>query len=344
VAVTTGATAGAILLTAPTSVIVGASATATTVLAVVRPLHFAALPRLARGPDQLVSANATSSMSDAFALFAGPVIAGLVTATAGPWLVVVGSTAASAVATLLCLRLRLGAPPSRSEESVGAVPAPRSRLAMTRDPGSLTLVLVMSTGFLIGGALDVLAVAYSENVLGRGEAGAGLLVGSIGIGAFVGAMIAGRLSHGRRLAPIVVLGGVVQGLAVALVAGVGSTSAAVAAIALTGAGGAFLSVAGRTLLQRAMDDALLARVFAFLESASLLGFAAGAAVAPTLITMFSAAGAFVPLGLTVAVVTTVVALPILRLDLRVAVALDPRPTSEDVAVSGTATSPGPLAR
>lgn len=318
VAVTTGLTAGSILSAAPTIVVIGASATATTTMAVVRPLHFAALPRLARTPESLVSANATSSMADGFALFAGPTLAGVGAATAGPWLVLVASAAAAGAAALLCVRLTPVAA-TTVQASPGWRAAYRSLHVVRRDARLLALTLVMSTQFLIGGALDVLAVAYSERVLSRAQAEAGLLVGSLGIGAVVGAMAAGRLTRGRRLTPVVVLGGVVQGLAVALVAALDSTAAAVGAIALTGAGGALLTVAGRTLIQNAVDDGLLAGLFAVLESAALLGFAAGAAVAPGLIAMFSPAGAFVPLGLASAAVTVGTAAVFLRLDLPAAV-------------------------
>jgi predicted MFS family arabinose efflux permease len=260
-------------------------------------------------------------------------LAGLGAATAGPWLVAVASTAAAATSSLLCVRLRPVTAGTAEQESAGWRSASRSLHLVRRDPRLLALVLVMSTQFIIGGALDVLAVAYSERVLSRGEAGAGLLVGSIGIGAVTGAMIAGRLTRSRRLTPVVVFGGILQGLAVALVAASHSTPAAVGAIALTGAGGALLTVAGRTLLQSLMDDGLLAGLFAVLESASLLGFAAGAAVAPSLILMFSAAGAFVPLGVAAAVVTAAAAASILRLDPRVPVVRDLRVAPDDVIVA-----------
>ena len=87
-------------------------------------------------------------------------------------------------------------------------------------------------------------------------------------------------------------------------------------LALTGMGATLVMVSGRTLLQRATDDRILARVFAVQEGTSLLGLALGAAIAPVLIDRLSPAGAFVPLGLGMMLLTIGVIGFIRRLDAR----------------------------
>ena len=87
VAVATFATTIAILASAPVPVVVTCSALATVAVAVVRPFHFASVPMMSRTPADLVSANALSSVADGFALFLGPVAAGIGAALAGPALV-----------------------------------------------------------------------------------------------------------------------------------------------------------------------------------------------------------------------------------------------------------------
>ena len=85
-------------------------------------------------------------------------------------------------------------------------------------------------------------------------------------------------------------------------------------VVVAGAGGTVLLVAGRTLLQRTADERMLARVFAVQEATSLVGLAVGAAVAPLLVARLSPGGAFLPLGLGAAAVTTLGFLLVRQLD------------------------------
>jgi len=312
VAAATLATTIAILVSAPVAVVVTCSALATIAVAVVRPFHFASIPMLSRSPDDLVSANALSSVADGFALFIGPVAAGFGAAAMGPGLVLSVSTLLALSATLLCLGLRLG--PAAPFDDTSA-PSWRSAFAglgtFWRDWAPLALLLVLTTRFVLGGATDVLGVAYSEDVLDMGESGAGLIIGAIGIGGLVGGAMAGSLAVRTRLAPVLLASGVVQGAAFAAVALIVLLAPAVVALAVSGMAAAVMMVAGRTLLQRTSDEAVLARVFSVQEGTSLLGLALGAILAPMLVDRLDPAAAFVPLGIG-AVLLTVVCYPLMR--------------------------------
>jgi MFS family permease len=317
VAVTTGLTALALAVGAPVSVVIVASTTATTAVAVVRPIHFAALPQLASSVDDLVSANSLSSVADGVGLFVGPALAGLGVAISGPWLVFTVGAIVSTLATLACLRLNLAsATADADDEPEGWRAALQGLGTLWGDWGSLALLLVLTTNFVLTGALDVLGVSFSESVLRRGQSGAGLIIGAIGIGGLVGAVLAATVTVRRRLAPVILVVGVLEGLSFAFVSTVGVLLPAMGAIAVVGAGEAVLMVSGRTLLQRSIDDRVLARVFAVQEGASLLGLAVGAAMVPVLIHWLSPAKAFVPLGLGAAVVVLAGTVSIRRLDAR----------------------------
>ena len=311
VATATLVTTVALLLSAPVAVVVAGSSLATVALAVVRPLHYAALPRLARSPEELVSANALSSMGEGLAYFAGPILAGVGVQASGAGLVFAVATLAGVLATALCLRLGLGrrsvdgAGDEGWRAAVGGLTALRGQWAV------LILLLVLTAHRVLGGAVDVLGVSFASSVLDISETGAGLVIGAIGIGGFIGGLIAGSLALGSRLSAVIVGSGVVQGLGFAAVALTGLLAPTVVFLAVCGMAGAILLVAGRTLLQRTTDDAVLARVFAVLESAGLLGVALGAALAPWLIDTWGAANAFVPLGLAVALVV-LVGFPLVR--------------------------------
>ena len=318
VAVTVVLTLVALLAEAPVAVVITASATTTIALAVVRPIHFAALPQLASTPDELVSANSLSSVADGVAYFAGPILAGFGAAIAGPWLVFAGASVAALTATLLCLRLGLPAPAptERGDKTEGFRAALAGLQTMWGDWAALALLLVLTTRFVIGGAMDVLGVSFSTSVLGLGQSGAGLIIGAVGIGGILGASVAATVSRRPSLVPVVIGGGVLLGGGVAVVAFFDRLGTAMAALALAGVGGALLIVGGRTLLQRITDDRVLARVFAVQESTSLLGVALGTAVSPFLIHQFSAAGAFIPMGIGVVLVTVVTFTLVRRLDAR----------------------------
>jgi MFS family permease len=89
-------------------------------------------------------------------------------------------------------------------------------------------------------------------------------------------------------------------------------------LALAGTAGAVMIVSGRTLLQRATDDRVLARVFAIQESTTLLGTALGAVLAPLAIDRFTARGAFLPIGLACVLVALVGVAFVRQLDARAA--------------------------
>ena len=90
----------------------------------------------------------------------------------------------------------------------------------------------------VTGALDILGVAYAEEVLALAEDGAGLLIGSLGVGGLIGAFAGASLSQGRRLARVVIGGAVLEGAAFALVPVWGLLLPAAVTLALTGFGGA----------------------------------------------------------------------------------------------------------
>jgi MFS family permease len=320
VAITCAATMVTLAVGAPIPAVIAAATVTTTAIAVVRPIHFAALPQLAATPDELVSGNSLSSVADGTFRFLGPVAAGVVVSVAGYWQVFAIATALALVAAALSARLGLAAPGDggvdEADEVGGLRAAAEGLVTLWDDWGSLALLLVMTVDFVITGALDVLGVSFAGDVLGMEETGAGLLIGSLGIGGLVGAFAGASLSRGRRLAPVVVTGGVVEGLAFAAVALVGTLTPAMVLLAVSGTAGATMLVSGRTLLQRATDDRVLARVFAIQESTTLLGTAVGSILAPVLLSATSARGAFVPLGLGCALIAISGLVLIRRLDAR----------------------------
>ena len=160
----------ALLADAPLPLVVASATVTLTAIAVVRPLYFASLPQLADTPSALVSANSLSSFSDGLSYFIGPIVAGVGTQLVGTWFVFLIATVLAAVATLLCRGLGLVAPPPPDDGSAPSwVTAVTGLGALWGEWGALALLLVMATRFVIGGALDILGIAFSRtsSALGR---------------------------------------------------------------------------------------------------------------------------------------------------------------------------------
>ena len=286
---------------APVWGVLVAAALLMTCLSAVRPIHFAVLPQLSASPDELVSSNALSAAGDELSEFIGPVVAGFLAVIAGAWLTLGLGMVVVLLSALLCVRLQAGGSSEPDDEPEGWTAALEGLSALRGDWAALALLLVLTLDFALAGGLDVLGVAFSEDVLGRGESGAGLVIGAMGIGGFFGAIGAATLSRRPRLALTVVGGAVVSGLAFASIALLVALGPVMIMLAIVGAGGAITIVAGRTLLQRATDDRVLARVFAVQESTTLLGTAVGALMAPLCLSWFSSSRAFIPFGIVVIV-------------------------------------------
>ena len=56
----------------------------TTAVCLVRPMHFATLPLISKGPGDLVAANGWSSFMDGGAIFVGFTLAGVISEAYGP--------------------------------------------------------------------------------------------------------------------------------------------------------------------------------------------------------------------------------------------------------------------
>ena len=190
VAVSTLLTGILLIVAAPVGAVIAASTLCTTSVALVRPIHFAALPQLALRPAELVSANALSSMLDGIGLFLGPVIAGVMAELVGTWFVFVVGSALSMAAAFLCRNVGLAAAvrPTDGPQVSEFRAAVEGLVSLWRDWGALALLVVMGAKFVLEGALDVAGVAFSESVLGAGAASAGLIrIGSVGLGGLVSA-------------------------------------------------------------------------------------------------------------------------------------------------------------
>jgi len=129
----------------------------------------------------------------------------------------------------------------------------------------------------------------------------GYLTAAIGAGGLIGALGAVSL-RGERLAPPFALGLVFWGVPIMLVAPLSYPIPVVVLLAAVGAANSIVDVAGFTLLQRTVPDAVLTRVLGATWGLAMGAVALGSAVAPALLSVAGLRPALIIVGAVLPVV------------------------------------------
>lgn len=289
----------------------------TCAITLTRPVHNATLPTVSHTPAELLAGNSASITAEGIGGFLGPLACGLLISGAGPGSVfllfgvlLLGS--AALVLRLPVVRLTDGDEPGVVRAAETFTRRTLGGVRELREQPASALLLVMVTGqYVVVGAMDILLIVLALEVLGTDSSGPGLLGSALGVGAVLGALATVVLAGRRRLAPALLAGLLVTGLPICVLAAGGDIALAAVLLVLSGAGKAFFDVAGRTLLQRTVADAVLARVFGLQEALMTAALAVGAASAPLLVSWLGISGALVAAGALLPV-AGLVAWPVLR--------------------------------
>ncbi len=262
-----------------------------------RPTQAALLPSLARSPEELTAANLVLTTIESVGIFMGPAIGGIMLALTGTDAVF----AASAVAFLLSALLLAGVRPERE-----AARAPmksgllRESFAgfstIARDSRLRLIVGLYGAQTLVAGALNVLIVVMALELLDMGEAGIGFLNSAVGVGGLLGGFAALALLSRDKLASDFAVGLVLWGVPIALIGIFPNTPLALVLLGIVGIGVTLVDVAGLTLLQRAVPDDVMTRVFGVVQSVFVGTLGLGAIIAPLLIELFDVRGALIASG------------------------------------------------
>jgi MFS family permease len=308
-----GLTAVALAADLPSAFVYAGAVVLNVAITGTRPTHLSVLPELAETPAQLTAANALTSSLEGFAIFIGPLLAGLMIALEGVWLVfaVMAVALTTMGLTVLAVHARSRLVTSSSSSTGGALEGFHE---LRRRPGARLLLGFVTGQTAVIGALDVLTVVLAYGVLAMGPAGPGVLSAAVGVGGLLGAAAAMTLIGRSRLAPAFVLGVVVVGVPIALVALAQGPLTAILLLGVAGIGKSFFDVTARTLLQRTVDDDVLARVFGVQEGLAMAALAVGSAVAPILVVTLGVDATFVLAGLSLPVVALFALRPIRSVD------------------------------
>jgi MFS family permease len=313
-AVTSAGVAIAMASDAAASVVYALAALAAITYTTGRPNHHALLPGIARTPEELAAANSVSALMEGVGGTIGAIAAGLALAASGPGAVY--GLAAAAVTVAAALTLTVHAPRDAAPreafrpwslitdtaEGLATV----VKVAQARVPIVLTGVLTAAVG-----AVGVLTVPLAIDSLDLGEPGVGFLSTMISLGLLVGAAVSIMLASRRQLAVAIVASAAWFAVSGALFGVSTTVTVAVLASVTYGSAITLLDVLARTLLQRTASDDVLTRVFGAVEALWMLGYGAGAALAPSLERALGLGGAFAVCGGAM-LAAALVALPGLR--------------------------------
>ena len=291
--------AGTIILVDGPALAVYALAGIVVVIAVAyRPAQAALLPSLARTPGELTAANVATSMVNSVGAFAGPAVGGLLLATANMETVFFATAAAFLWTAFFVGTIRADdTSPVRSGPKKGVRGQALAGFgAIAAEPKLRLLVSLYTAQTLVAGGLSVLIVVTALDLMELSDSGVGFLNSAVGVGGLVGGVAALVLASRKRLASDFATGIILWGAPLALIGFFPEPPIALLLLAFVGIGNTLVDVAGMTLLQRAVPDEVLGRVFGALQSLLVGSMGLGAVLAPILIEVLGIRGALIATG------------------------------------------------
>jgi len=301
--VTYGVTWVGMALDASPVLVVVAAACAATALSTTRPAQGSLIPSLSRTPEELTAANGLSGAMEGTGMLIGPLVAAGILAVATPTAVFGAATVGCLIAAALVVRLPAAEAPDAIPDELGRSGSTErgsvlDGLRLAARHGSTRIIVgILALRMVVIGALDVLFILLALEVFDVGESGAGLLNAALGLGVVVGGAMTFTFVGRQRLAPVLLIAVLASGFALIAVGIVSSASTAAILIVVTGGGFAACDVVGRTILQRATPDLVLARVLGALEGVDFAGLALGALLAPLVVLVVGVQSTVIVFGL-----------------------------------------------
>jgi MFS family permease len=303
-AATLGACAIVLATGGPSAVVFLLASLTAAVGAAYRPSHLAVVPILARTPQELVATNVSASTFEGLAVLIGPALAAILLTFTGAGAVLAVSAGVSLWAAVQVARLPSSPHlPAAGRGTVADVLA--GARALAQEPNPRLVIGLFAAQAFVRGILNVALVVAAFKLLDAGQSGVGFLNAAFGAGGLAGGLFGLGLVGLRRLARPFAAGLVMWGTPLALVAAWPHETCALTCLAVVGAGNAILDISGFTLIQRGIDDAVLARVFGVFEILVVIAVGTGSLLGSLLVDQL---GARLTLAISGAFLTTLAAL------------------------------------
>ena len=254
--------------------------------------------------SELTTANAMETLSYSIAGLAGPAIAGIVIAVAGPVTVLALDAITYAIFALCVLGMR-PQPPAAATSAAAAGPestaaAPGSSVVaagrfVIRTPAILAITLLYMAINIGEGIFIVLAPVYAREILHGDATTYGLLLSSFTAGTLLGAILVGAVGWRGPLGRSIAAATLLAGLAEAMLVSLPGLPFTMAILATAGVLASSLTAWAQTIRMRLIPPDMRGRVFAllrtFIQSTTPIGavvggvLLAGGGVIPAIVVM-----------------------------------------------------------
>jgi MFS family permease len=284
----------------------------------VRSALAALTPSLARSPTELTAANAVASTFESLAAFAGPAFAGLLLVVASTASVFAATAVLVLISTFFVLGVHVPKSEARRELEAGTIVSEAlvGFRTIAQDSSLRVLVGLFTAQTFVAGAVQVFLVVTAIQLLDLGQQGVGYLNAAVGLGALAGGILALTLTGAKRLSPAFMLGVLLWGLPLIVLGLWQPIAGALVLFALLGIGNSLVDVAAFTLVQRAVPDEVLARVFGVIQMLWLASVGIGAVLAPVLIDALGLDGALIATGVFLPVLVALLGPTLVKIDAR----------------------------
>ncbi|WP_148288695.1 MFS transporter [Ilumatobacter nonamiensis] len=258
--------------------------------AIYRPARVAAIPQLVPEND-IAAANAGEEGLAQLSWFVGPALGAVLVTVLDPSIVLVINAATFVVSALMVARIgNVGGGTANSTESGGSV---SSLLADVRAGGRLIagnrglcgLSVMTTAASLAFGAEQVLYVSVAADRLDLGAEGIGYLLAAMGVGGLIAAPIAARVGNSAHAGGWLLGSGLLVSLPLVLIAFTDLTPVVLGLAAVEGGAAIVFEVVALTLLQRAVAESMMGRVYSVFDAVGALGQTVGSAGAPVLVSI-----------------------------------------------------------
>jgi predicted MFS family arabinose efflux permease len=282
----------------PPAAVIAAGAASSSLAGTYRPLQAAVLPWLVRTPAELAASNAVTAVMENSGALIGPLVAGLLLAVTGPAAAMAAAAGCLAAAMMSLRRLTVPDTPAI---------APRGPVDVLRDassglveflrmapPGGVAILAFAQT--VLRGALVVLIAVLAVRVLGLGGSAVGWLNAVFGAGGLAGGALATVAVRITRLGRSFIVGMLLWGLPLVLVALTPAVAIAYLGLLVVGIGNATVDVAAFTMVTRLAGAGAAGKVLGALEFIVLAGLATGSLLTPPLLHAVGVRGTLALLG------------------------------------------------
>jgi hypothetical protein len=275
------------LAEAPAAALIALAAVTSIALTPYEPAVAAVTPQVV-DEDQLAAANSLRGVIENVVQVAGPATGALMLLVAPAWWVFSFNAVTFVASALLVSRMSMRSRPVDVTEGGTAGPLRQLRVGLLEIARSRAVGLLVSLSVLasmVYGMDTVLFIGASEERLGVGPDGFGVLMTGLAVGGLLAAAAVSRLAESPRLAAVLTLAMLLYCLPNMVLAITESAAVAAGVQVVRGAGTLVVDVVAMTALQRAVAPEVTARVFGVFWALIVGAIAIGALVAPPVVAL-----------------------------------------------------------